>query len=233
MAARLDPTRVALAGHSLGARAISVVQQCSDLAQLWRTLPVCGGRSYPIKAIVAWDRLSADVVPVVPAMDQQADGYFINPAPVSPAPDPKAHLAGLRRWRRAGLDAYAFTVRGGTHLEWTDLPYVLPSTTYGILAAEHYTVAWIDRYLSDDSGVRDAASDVLADGPRVDRTTGGRDQLPWTASFLSARFLGGFTFHDSRGGTRVVDDLRAYGGRSRVGDWHGANQDHPKVRPVS
>jgi dienelactone hydrolase len=232
IAARVDGTRVALAGHSLGAHAVSVVQQCSDLGQLWRTLAVCGGRSFPIKAVVAWDSLSPDVVPVVPAMDQRADGYFINPAPTNPAPNPKAHLDSLTRWRKAGLDAYALTIRGGTHLEWTDLPYVLPSTTYGILAAQHYTVAWIDRYLSTDSGVRDAASEALADGPRVDRTTHGRDQLPWSASFLSARFLGGFTFHDSRGGTRVVDDLRAYGGRSKVGDWHGANADQPKVRPT-
>ena len=66
---------------------------------------------------------------------------------------------------------------------------------------------------------------TLADSPKVDRATHGRDQLPWTASFLSARYLGGFTFHDARGGTRVVDDLRAYGGASHVGDWPGANRD--------
>jgi hypothetical protein len=232
IAGRVDGTRVALAGHSLGAGAVSTVQQCSDQAELWRRLPVCAGRSYPIKAIVAWDRLASDVVPVVPAMDQEADGYFIEPMPSGQAPNPRGHLGALERWRKAGIDAYAFTVRGGTHVEWTDMPYVLPSTTYGILAAAHYTVAWIDRYLSTDSSVRDAASEALADSPRVDRRTRGRDQLPWSASFLSARYLGGFTFHDSRGGTRVVDDLRRYGGQSRVGDWRGANADQPRVRPV-
>jgi hypothetical protein len=66
----------------------------------------------------------------------------------------------------------------------------------------------------------------------VDRTTGGRDQLPWSASFLSARYLGAFTFHDARGGTRVVNDLRAYGGQSKVGDWAGANADQPAQRSV-
>ena len=230
LSGRLDPSRIGLAGHSLGARAVSVVQQCSDHDVLWKRLPVCGGQSYPIDAIVAWDRLSADVEPVVPAMDQQADGYFINPQPTFTAPDPRGHLAGLAKWRRDGLDAYAFTVRGGTHLEWAEFPLVLPATTYGNTIAERYTVAWFDRYLSPTSAGRDAASEVLADSPKVDRRTSGRDQLPWTASFLSARYLGGFTFHDSRGGTRVVDDLRAYGGASRVGDWVGANRDQPQVR---
>src|SRR5690606_35177998 len=94
LSAQLDRTRLALAGHSLGARAISVVQQCSSAAQLWRTLPVCTGRSFPIKAIVAWDSLSADgVTPVVPAMDQRADGYFLTAAPTPEAPNPAAGLA--------------------------------------------------------------------------------------------------------------------------------------------
>lgn len=229
-AATLDRTRVALAGHSLGASAISIVQQCSDAADLWKRLPVCTGRSFPIKAVVAWDGLSADVTPVVPAMDQRADGYFLNPAPTNPAPDPKAHLGSLTTWRKAGIDSYALTVRGGTHLEWVDVPYILPSTTYGVLMAERYTVAWIDRYLSPDLSVREEASATLADSPKLDRRSRGKDQLPWTASFMSARYLGGFTFHDARGGTRVANDLRRYGGTSAVGDWAGANADRPKVR---
>jgi dienelactone hydrolase len=230
----LDPTRVGLAGHSLGARAISVVQQCSDASTLWTTLPVCTGRSFPIRAVVAWDRLSDQgVTPVVPSMDQEADGYFLVPQPATTAPDPSAHLHALRTWQKAGIDTYSLTVRGGTHLEWVDVPYILPSTTYGVLAAAHYTLAWMDRYLSTDQAVRNIASAALADGPKVDDVTQGRDQLPWTASFLSANYLGAFDFHDSRGGERVVTDLRAYGGRSPVGDWTGANADRPKARAVA
>jgi hypothetical protein len=231
LASRLDPNRLGLAGHSLGARAVSVVQQCSDLGTVWKRLPLCTGRSFPIKVVVAWDRLSADgVVPVVPAMDQQADGYFLNPQPAFTAPEPRDHLGGLDAWTRAGLDAYALTIRGGTHIEWTDIPYVLPATSYGHLAVEHYTRAWIDRYLSPSQSVREQASATLADAPKVDDRDRGRDQLPWTASFLSARYLGGFRFHDARGGVRVAHDLRAYGGVSKVGDWRGANADHPAVR---
>ena len=232
-AAVLDRTRVALAGHSLGARAVSVVQQCSDAAELWRTLPVCGGRSFPIRAVVAWDGLSPRVTPVVPAMDQLADGHFLVPQPSLEPPAPDANLAAHRRWREAGVDSYSLTIRGGTHLEWVDVPYILPSTTYGVLLAERYTVAWIERYVSPRPGDRRAASAVLADSPRVDGRTGGADELPWTASFLSARSRGAFSFEDARGGHRRTDDLRAYGGASPVGDWAGANADRARPRPVT
>ncbi len=229
LAGSLDRTRLALAGHSLGARAISVVQQCSDRAGLWRTLPVCLGRSYPIKAIVAWDRLSADgVTPVVPAMDQQADGYFLQPQPSTEAPDPSSHLTAFRAWRAAQVDSYTLTVRGGTHIEWVDVPYILPSTTYGVRLAELYTRAWIDRYLSAAPATRRSGADTLLAAPRVE--VGRADQLPWRASFFSARYRGAFAFHDAAGAPRATSDLRAYGGASRVGDWTGANADQPAVR---
>lgn len=231
LAATLDPTRVGLAGHSLGARAISVVQQCSDEAELWRRLPVCGGRSFPIRVVVAWDRLSdASVTPVVPAMDQQADGYFLQPQASPEAPAPGAHLRAFGTWTRAGLDAMSITVRGGTHLEWVDVPYLLPSTTYGVRLADHYTLAWIDRYLSSSADRREDASARLADGPRLDRRTRGADQLPWRASFFSARYRSAADWHDARGGRRVEADLRRAGGTSAVGDWRGANADRPAVR---
>src|SRR3546814_13342435 len=68
-------------------------------------------------------------------MDQRADGYFLNPVPAPEAPDPDAGLAPYRAWRAAGLASYSLAVRGGTHLEWVDVPYILPSTTYGVRLA--------------------------------------------------------------------------------------------------
>jgi dienelactone hydrolase len=225
----LDRTRLALAGHSLGASAISVVQQCAGRSTLWRTLPVCTGRSFPIKAVVAWDGLSASdsITPVVPAMDQQADGYFLNPQPTTEAPDPAGNLAAFHRWQNAGMDAYSLTVRGGTHLEWVDVPYILPSTTYGVRMADHYTLAWIERYTAPTVARRAAAAAALAAGPVREPTA---DQLPWRADFMSARSLGAFAFHDGSGALRETNDLRAYGGASPVGDWPGANADQPAVR---
>jgi hypothetical protein len=229
LAGVLDRTRLALAGHSLGASAVSVVQQCAGRSTLWRTLPVCTGRSFPIKAVVGWDGLasSAGVTPVVPGMDQQADGYFLTPQPTSEAPDPAGNLGAFRRWRAAGMDSFTFTVRGGTHLEWVDVPYILPSTTYGVRMADLYTLAWIERYTAPTIARRAAAADVLLAAPRREATV---DQLPWRADFMSARHLGAFAFHDAAGHLQQATDLRAYGGASPVGDWSAANADQPVAR---
>jgi len=231
LSAQVDRTRLALAGHSLGARAVSVVQQCASTSQLWRTLAVCTGRSFPIKAVVGWDGMSAadDVVPLVPAMDQRSDGYFLQPQPTPEAPDRTANLDAFERWRQAGIAAYAMTVRGGTHLEWVDVPYILPSTTYGVDMAAFYTLAWIERYAAPTAPRRATAAQALLDGPSVE--PGALDQLPWRASFMSARHLGAFAIRDAAGIVRVTDDLRAYGGASPVGDWAGANADQPVERP--
>jgi dienelactone hydrolase len=228
LAGVVDHDNLGLAGHSLGATAVSVVQQCSDAAALWKTLAACAGRAYPIRAIVAWDGLSSQgVVPVVPAMNQQADGYFLNPELSYNAPDKTAHLTAMKAWKAKGVDVYAFSVRGGTHIEWVDVPYILPSTTYGHLMADHYTLAWMQRYVSPVPATRAAAAAELLTAPI--RRAGAKSQLPWRADFLSARYLGGFAFHDASGALRVTDDIRAYGGSSKVGDWAGANADKPKV----
>lgn len=215
----LDATRLGLAGHSLGAGSVSKVQQCSDASTLWQTTPLCAGQSFPIKAVVAWDSLSAGVTPVVPAMNQQADGYFLNPTPSPSAPTPaqqQSHLGAQDKWAAAGIDVYSVTVRGGTHLEWTEIPWILPATRYGTDLADFYTLAWFDRYVMGDT----AATDRLVDGPKAlaDPDT------PWNAHHFSTKYAGGFKLAD-RAALGEVRDLRAYAGLSVVGDWAGSNAD--------
>jgi hypothetical protein len=212
----LDRTRLAIAGHSLGASAVSVVQQCSDEGEVWRTEPACHGQSYPIRAVIGFDSLSSDVTPVVPGMNQQADGYFLNPTPSQEAPDPTSHLAAHEKWVAAGLDTYSFTVRGGTHLEWSYIPFISMATTYGRHQIAFYTLAWMDHWLAPHRRQRQALR-ALLDGPR---RQGIAVEAPWRANYFSARYLGAF----SLSGTTVVD-LRKYGGASPVGDWAGANAD--------
>ena len=215
LSASFDHSRLGIVGHSLGASAVSKVQQCSSDGTLWTTLPLCQGTPFPIKAVIGWDSLSSTgIVPVVPAMDQHADGYFLNPQPSPNAPDPTGHLAPLAAWRKAGIDTYSFTVRGGCHTEWTEIPYISFGTSYGLAMADYYTLAWFDRYVKGDPS---AATRLLA-GPR--------DGIqPWSAHGLSANYLGGFTLHDPAGALVSADDLRAYSGLSLVGDWKGANAD--------
>lgn len=188
LAAFVDRSRLGLAGHSLGARAVSVVQQCTVDPK------PCGGDLFPgIRAVVAWDALSPDVVPRVPAMDQEADGYFFAPTPAPQPPDPAAHLVALGRWRAAGLPVWSATIRGGTHLEWTDVPYILPATAYGRDFARYYTVAWFEWLVKGD---RSARQRLLA-GP----TTAG----PQHCDNLSLRYRSAF---DLGRGT-WTPDLRA------------------------
>ncbi len=229
----VDRDRIGLAGHSLGARAVSVVAQCSDVSDRWREVAACPG-PLPIRAVVGWDGLGAggDVVPVVPGMDQRADGYFLNPAPTPEPPAPRGNLDTFDAYVAAGLDSYSLTVRGGTHLEWSFIPFLLPATSYGIDTAAYYTLAWFDRYLHPDPARRRIGADALLSGPVPDRATGGADELPWRANFLSARSASAFHLH-AFGEVHDAADLRAYGGVSPVGDWPGANADHPAPRPLT
>jgi hypothetical protein len=218
----LDGRQLGIAGHSLGATAVSVVQQCSDQGQVWRTVPDCHGQSYPIRAVIGFDTLSGSVTPVVPGMDQEADGYFLNPVPAPQAPDPKAHLGALNKWTSAKLDTFAFSVRGGTHLEWSYIPLISLATSYGRHQIGYYTLAWFDRWLSPSGKVRADALQRLLTGPIAQHIP---VEAPWRANYMSARYLGGFRLTGNGGAVTEVLDLRKYGGTSPVGDWAGANAD--------
>jgi dienelactone hydrolase len=220
----IDRTRLGLAGHSLGGSAVSIVQQCSDAAQLWRELDVCLGQSFPIRTVIGWDGLSGGgVTPVVPGMDQRADGYFFNPTPSFTAPNPDGALAAYSRWRDAGLDAMTLVVRGGTHLEWTELPYILPATSYGTELATYYTVAWMDRWVPGSIAVQRAAHAALLEGPIAEA------EDPWSANHLSVRRRSALSLRPPAVTTGPfhleVADIREWAGRSAVGDWEGANAD--------
>lgn len=233
LSSALDAGRLGLAGHSLGASAVSIVQQCSDLSTRWQEVPTCGGRSFPIRAVVGWDRLSGggSIVPVVPGMDQEADGYFIAPQPAFTAPNPAANLDAHDAWADAGVDTYAITFRGGTHCEWSWIPAICAATGYGLATADHYTMAWFDRYLHADPARQATGGAALLGGPVPDGLTDGADELPWRANFLSVRYRSAYTCECTPGGGVVsVDDVRAAVGLSPVGDWAGANADRPAAR---
>jgi dienelactone hydrolase len=219
----LDRDRLGIAGHSLGAGAVSAVQQCSDQAELWKTLPLCSGRSFPIRAVLAWDALSGSgVTPVVPAMSQQADGYFLFPTLSSTAPDPNSSLAGYNLWETAGLDTFMYVVRGGTHIEWSQVPYT-SATTYGAAANAYYTLAWMGRWVPRSGKARKRSYDALLAAPKSEPA------YPWAANYFSTRRYSAMTLRapGKEGGAPSIqtDDLRKWAGRSEVGDWAGSNAD--------
>lgn len=134
----VDASRVGLAGHSLGATAVTKV----------------GNRDPRVDAVVAWDgaNLPADQEPRVPTMGHSAEAFFTPASFATAAPDPQAKSRTFQRFRDAGVDAFQLTLRGSTHLEWTYIPYGLPASAEGERVAQHYTLAWFDRYLKGAPG---------------------------------------------------------------------------------
>ncbi|HEY1357326.1 MAG TPA: hypothetical protein VGF21_03385 [Thermoleophilaceae bacterium] len=150
---QLDAKRIGIAGHSLGASAVSVVGQCDPR----------------VKAIVAWDNLAEatgtckdqvpeglpTTAPAKPALKTPALGinseYFFNPEPMSEAPDPQSKAAAFKQLSGAGTDTMQIALRSSTHLEYTYVPYILPASQIGERVAFYYTLAWLDRYVRGQS----------------------------------------------------------------------------------
>jgi alpha-beta hydrolase superfamily lysophospholipase len=150
----VDRRRVAIAGHSLGAAAVSFI----------------GQRDRRVDALVAWDNLSAPVgdfrgaaiecparprtrkrPPITkPAMGISND-YGIVPTPNTSDPDPQSANDGFLAYREAGVDSMQVNIRGGTHQEsafipGSTLPYPLGSATLrGHDMVAWYTAAWFDK----------------------------------------------------------------------------------------
>ena len=142
----VDPRRIGLAGHSLGAYAVSDV----------------GSRDARVDAIVAWDNLAIGggemfgqavppIEPRVPALGMAAD-YSLTPMPYTGDPDPDGKLAASKGWSKAGVDTGEIVIRGGTHYEFSYIPNAaFGATLRGMDMAAWYTAAWFDRYVKGDS----------------------------------------------------------------------------------
>jgi dienelactone hydrolase len=215
---RLDPGRVGIAGHSLGASAVSTVGQCDRR----------------VKAIVAWDNLAPagdctqggtisgypQGTPDQPRNDVPALGlsaeYFFNPTPMQDAPDPHAKWAGFEALRAAGTDTMELTLRSSTHLEWTYVPYILPASRLGERVSMHYTLAWFDRYLKgDESATERLTTTTFDDSADASSIGAGTFELPATnvpykieglpvADRLSIYYASAYDLGDE-----VCEDMRA------------------------
>jgi dienelactone hydrolase len=143
---RIDPARLGLAGHSLGAIA---------------SVPL-GQQDRRVKAIISFDDIDATYAPEVlpslhaPTLFFSADYAFPQPPlpknPLTP-PDPAQHLGAYQQLAKAGVDTMEITPRASTHYEWSYQPFPasLPASRYGELMSGYYTLAWFDRYLKGQS----------------------------------------------------------------------------------
>ena len=167
MHALVDPSRIGIAGHSLGASAVSFV----------------GQKDPRVDAIVAYDNLSAPDEGVFggqecpsnpdsrvgPAITKPAIGisndYGLTPTPFTSDPDPQGKNAGFSAYSAAGVDTMQVNIRGGTHYESSlipgnTIPVLGTGTRRGQDLATWYTLAWLDKYVKGDAG---ADSRLLTD----------------------------------------------------------------------
>ncbi|HWI42651.1 MAG TPA: alpha/beta hydrolase [Nocardioides sp.] len=145
-------SRIAIIGHSMGAAAVSYVQAYDDR----------------VATVVALDKLSGGkggvptqqgpVVPKVPALALQSEyGFSVTPwqlsggsslVPAAGNPDRMRERAtGFDLWRSRGVDSMLVVPRASTHLEYTDIPLVLPASRWGQALSSVYVQRWLDAYL--------------------------------------------------------------------------------------
>jgi dienelactone hydrolase len=214
----VDHARIGIAGHSLGASAVSFV----------------GQEDPRVDAIVAWDNLSAPGAgfagtpscpsnpdsrakpPITkPALGMSAD-YFLVPEPYTSDPDPQSKNQGFIAYKQAGVDSMQANIRGGTHYEFSflagnTLPYPLGTATLrGMDMVAWYTTAWLDRYVGCQGNAgckRSADARLLSDRWRNDPREAEIDPSG-DPNLYSFYFPSRYDLHRA-GGTEVTcDDMR-------------------------
>ncbi|MGZ6752029.1 MAG: alpha/beta hydrolase [Nocardioides sp.] len=209
-------TRIAIIGHSMGAAAVSKVQGTDDR----------------VEAVVALDKLTgpgssgpldgSGNVPTVPALAVQSEygfsvtpwfmsgGSSLTPQPSPSGPDPmRERRTGFDAWHRAGVDSMLVVPRASTHLEYTDIPLVLPASRYSQDLTSVYVQAWLDRYLKH----RDTTGTLLGDTFRYLEPTGGGHWSPVTLHrdpLLSFYYCSAYDVH-TPAGERASGDVTGVG----------------------
>lgn len=152
--ARVDPRRIGIAGHSLGALAVSKVASADRR----------------VKAVVAWDQLKTSdsimgasgtpIPPRIPALSMSGDygigspggAAGVNPKPYTSQPDPQGANAASHAFSKKGLPTGQINTRGGTHFDYSFIPNPAFGATYrGIDQVTWYTIAWFQKYLKHAS----------------------------------------------------------------------------------
>ena len=238
--ASLDPNRLGIAGHSLGAFGVSEV----------------GSEDARVDALVAWDQLAASGQgtagrrgtsrpPRVPALGMSGDYGIGSPngsAGVHPRrrdspPDPNGATGASREYSRAGVQTMQVNTRAYTHFEPSFIPSAaFPATLRGIDATAWYTIAWFDKYVKRTPGAdRFLLSNRWqrdAEDLRVDPPGKGNLFSPTLRSRVDIRRAVGGRAHceDLRTGCGVLVDDRA--GPFSVLDFAYGRQSLRPVRPA-
>jgi len=141
----VDPSRLGIAGHSLGAIAVTPI----------------GQEDPRVDAVVAYDNLDLLLDPSTP---RRTPSLFFGtdydfPAtgtPMTAPPPPRRHLGAFDQLAAAGVDVMSVTTRASDHYEfgYQPTPADFPASRDGERVAFSYSLAWFDRYLKGDRRAR-------------------------------------------------------------------------------
>ncbi len=218
----LDPERVGLVGHSLGAAAVSYIGQLDPRVDAVVAYDALHGSSRPpLFDGVLTCRSGSSARPEhvslrTPALGLSPDYSFV-PTPFLSRPDSEAPSGAAKEYAAAGIDTGQLVIRGGTHFDFSFIPSVanavFPATLRGMDLAAWYTTAWMDAHLKDDPG---AEARLFTDrwrhdiaGAAVDPTRDGNLFSSYYRSWIS---VAGHACNDLRTGDcdLVPDGLGAY-----------------------
>ncbi len=221
----VDESRIGIAGHSLGASAVSYVGQIDprvDAITAWDNLrpPGDGGAFDAPGCPSTPDSRPATISLTKPAMGISND-YGITQTPYTSDPDPQKANSGFLAYQAAGLDSMQVNIRGGTHEESAFIPGnttgpvpLGAATLRGTDIIAWYTTAWFDRWVKCPGAANPdgcaAAADrrLLSDRWRAD-APGQAVDLNDDGNLFSFYLRSRFDFTDAQGNRQVCGDMRS------------------------
>lgn len=150
----LDHDLIGTAGHSLGAGAVqSVGDHCGVVKAISAHSDLRATYAAPAAAPAACGAPRK----LVPIQGQGADyESFVLPTTPSPGANPEGKLAGFKAVAATGTDVQEIVIESGSHMAWSHVTWAY-TAAWSEQVAQHYALAWFDRYLMKDVE-RDGAS---------------------------------------------------------------------------
>lgn len=205
----IDRDHIGIAGHSLGAAAVSNVGQTDprvDAIVAWDNLrePGAGGSGVPVPDCPSGSSDRSTPPITKPALAFSND-YGLVPTPNTSDPDPQNANDAFLTYSQAGVDSMQVNIRGGTHFEYSYIPGVeFDATLRGLDMAIWYTAAWFDKYLKGDP----SADGRLLTTRWQDDPRGAQIDAVGDGNLFSFYLRSRLDFRLAGGGEAICDDMR-------------------------
>ena len=152
---RTDRQHLGIAGHSLGAIAVTPIAE----------------QDARVDAAISYDNLDLSLPAGsprrTPTLYFGTDYAFpATGTPKASPPDPDQHDGAFDQLVAAGVDSMSITTRASNHYEfgYQPDPANLPASRYGERVAFYYSLAWFDRYLKGDTAANKRLTGRRFDG---------------------------------------------------------------------